>query len=35
MSAIHTGYQSQMISTSNYNNSQDKMNKIQLPVYKY
>jgi hypothetical protein len=41
MSAIHTGYQSQMIST-NYNlnnlmssNPQEKMNKIQLPVYKY
>lgn len=42
MSAIHTGYQSQMISSS-YNNDnilynrqpQEKMNKIQLPVYKY
>ena len=35
MSAIHTGYQSQMISGSNGNNPQEKMNKIQLPVYKY
>jgi hypothetical protein len=37
MSAINTGYQSQMISTgyNNYNNNQDKLNKIQLPVYKY
>ena len=33
MSAINTGYQSQMIST--YNNTQDKLNKIQLPIYKY
>jgi hypothetical protein len=35
MSAIHTSYQSRMISTSNTNNPQEKMNKIQLPVYKY
>ena len=35
MSAIHTSYQSQMISGSNGNNPQEKMNKIQLPVYKY
>ena len=36
MSAIHTGYQSRMISTSsNTNIPQEKMNKIQLPVYKY
>lgn len=41
MSAIHTGYQSRMIST-NFNSSgsstydpQEKMNKIKLPVYKY
>lgn len=32
MSAIHTSYQSQIIST---NQSQDKLNKLQLPVYKY
>jgi hypothetical protein len=41
MSAIHTGYQSRMISTNfNTNGSvtsepQEKMNKIKLPVYKY
>ena len=35
MSAINTSYQSQMISGSNTNNPQEKMNKIQLPVYKY
>lgn len=36
MSAIHTGYQSRLISTSSdSNNPQEKMNKIQLPVYKY
>ena len=35
MSAIHTGYQSRMISSSFDNNPQDKLNKIQLPVYKY
>jgi hypothetical protein len=35
MSAINTSYQSQMISSSNTNNPQEKMNKIQLPVYKY
>ena len=36
MSAIHTSYQSQMISgSSNSNNPQEKMNKTQLPVYKY
>ena len=36
MSAINTSYQSQMISgSSNSNNPQEKMNKIQLPVYKY
>lgn len=35
---MHTGYQSQMISTgfnTNINNPQDNMNKIKLPVYKY
>ena len=35
MSAINTSYQSQMISSSNTNIPQEKMNKIQLPVYKY
>jgi hypothetical protein len=35
MSAINTGYQSQMISGSSSSNTQEKMNRIQLPVYKY
>jgi hypothetical protein len=33
MSAINTGYQSQVLSTNT--SSLDKMNKVQLPVYKY
>ena len=34
MSAIHTGYQSHIISSFN-NSSQENLNRIKLPVYKY